>query len=115
MKQAEADFGITGILILSIDLESSTSGVLDMVKLICAHCHQDVFGIGMDYNEVHNPPEKFYDAYTLAKKEGLKTTARAGEFVTPRENVETALDFLGRSDRSCIHCPRQSHPRLTLH
>ena len=95
MNEAETDFGITGILILSIDLESSTSGVLDMVKLICAHCHQDVFGIGMDFNEVHNPPKKFSDAYTLAKKAGLKTTAHAGEFGTPWENVETALDFLG--------------------
>ena len=50
---------------------------------MCAHRHPAVVGIGMDYNEVHNPPEKFSGVYALAKKAGLKTTAHAGEFGTP--------------------------------
>ena len=95
MKEAEHDFGITSLLIPSIDREASASAGLEMVELICAHHHSAVIGIGLDYNEVNNPPEKFSDAYSLAKKAGLKTTAHAGEFGMPWKNVETAMDVLG--------------------
>ena len=95
MSEAQTDFGITSLLIPSIDREAPASAGLEMVELMCAHLHPAVAGIGMDYNEVHNPPEKFSEAYALAKKAGLKTTAHAGEFGTPWKNVETALDVLG--------------------
>ena len=95
MNEAEQDFGITSLLIPSIDREAPASAGLEMVELMCAHRHPAVVGIGMDYNEVNNPPEKFFDAYTLAKKSSLKTTAHAGEFGTPWKNVETAIDVLG--------------------
>jgi len=95
MNEAETDFGITSLLIPSIDREASASTGLEMVELMCAHRHPAVVGIGMDYNEVNNPPEKFSDAYALAKKAGLKTTAHAGEFGTSWKNVETAMDVLG--------------------
>lgn len=95
MNEAETDFGITSLLIPSIDREASASAGLEMVALMCAHRHPAVVGIGMDYNEVNNPPEKFSDAYALAKKVSLKTTAHAGEFGTSWKNVETAMDVLG--------------------
>ena len=95
MNEAEKDFGITSLLIPSIDREASASAGLEMVELMCTHRHPDVVGIGMDYIEVNNPPEKFSDAYALAKKSGLKTTAHAGEFGTSWKNVETAMNVLG--------------------
>ena len=88
-----------------------------MVELMCAHRHLNVVGIGMDC-EVHNPPEKFSEAYALAKKAGLKTTAHAGEFGTPWKNVETALDVLGVDQldpmlHKSLTIPPSSHVALT--
>ena len=60
MNEAQTDFGITSLLIPSIDREAPASAGLEMVELMCAHLHPAVAGIGMDYNEVHNPPEKIF-------------------------------------------------------
>jgi len=57
-----------------------------------------VVGIGIDYRENDRPPELFRDAYALARRHGLKTTAHAGEFGMPWTNVQTAIDLL-RVDR----------------
>jgi adenosine deaminase len=53
-----------------------------------------VVGIGMDYRENDRPPELFEAAYRLAREAGLKTTAHAGEFGMPWNNVATAIDLL---------------------
>ena len=68
MNEAETDFGIASLLIPSLDREAPASAGLEMMELMCAHRHPNVVGIGMDYNEVNNPPEKFSEAYALAKK-----------------------------------------------
>ena len=79
LRDAERDFGIIGRLIPSIDRESSPELGLEMVEAVVANPRDEVIGIGMDYLEVGNPPEKFWMAYRLAERNGLRRTAHAGE------------------------------------
>ena len=95
LREAENDFGIIGRLIPSIDRESTPELGLEMVEAVISHPREEVLGIGMDYLEVGNPPEKFWKAYQLAGRHGLKRTAHAGEFGEPARNIETAIDLLG--------------------
>ncbi len=95
LEDAEQDFGIIGRLIPSIDREATPEAGLEMVGWAVSRPHETVIGIGMDYMEVGNPPEKFWKAYRLAGQAGLRRTAHAGEFLEPARNVETCLDLLG--------------------
>jgi adenosine deaminase len=94
MRDAEKDFGIISRLVPSIDREASAQAAIEMVQWVIKHRCDEVPGIGIDYRETDHPPEKFAEAYALAKKHGLKTTAHAGEFGMPWQNVETALKAL---------------------
>ncbi|MBB4616080.1 adenosine deaminase family protein [Sphingomonas abaci] len=94
MTRAEADHGITSLLIPSIDREAGADAALDMVQAMIAHPDRRVAGIGIDYRETENPPQRFVAAYALAREVGLRATAHAGEFGEPWTNVETAVDRL---------------------
>ena len=94
LTDAEAHFSIRGRLIPSIDREQSPEAGLEMVEWVVANPHDMVLGIGMDYLEIGNPPEKFWKSFKLAGEAGLKRTAHAGEFLEPARNVETCLDLL---------------------
>lgn len=94
VRDAERAFGIVGRLVPAIDREASAAAALDMVRWVAASRCDEVVGIGMDYGEVGRPPELFTEAYTLARRAGLKTTAHAGEFGMPWVNVKTAVEGL---------------------
>jgi adenosine deaminase len=94
IREAQADFGISALLIPSIDREAEPSSALEMVELMLAHRDPTVPGIGIDYRENDRPPELFREAYALARRHGLKATAHAGEFGMPWTNVETAIELL---------------------
>ncbi|CAN5483816.1 adenosine deaminase [soil metagenome] len=94
VREARADFGISALLIPSIDREAEASSALEMVETMLAHRDPAVAGIGIDYRENERPPELFFEAYALARRHGLKATAHAGEFGMPWTNVETAIERL---------------------
>lgn len=94
MVDARAQWGLTSRLIPAIDREATPQEALEMVQWVVARPHDDVAGIGIDYREVDRPPEMFAEAYALARRHGLKTTAHAGEFGMPWTNVQTALELL---------------------
>jgi adenosine deaminase len=94
IHDAERDHRITGRLIAAIDREAPPEAATEMVQWVVQHRADEVLGIGIDYREVDRPPERFADAYALARRHGLKTTAHAGEFGMPWTNVRTALDLL---------------------
>jgi len=98
IRDAQAQFGIEGRIIPSIDREASPDAAVEMVQWMRAAPHDAAIGIGIDYRENDRPPEMFAEAYALARKSGLKTTAHAGEFGMPWHNVRTAVDEL-RVDR----------------
>jgi len=94
IHDAEAQFGIVGRLVPAIDREASPEEALEMVRWVTSHRVDEVVGIGIDYSEVGRPPELFAEAYALARRAGLKTTAHAGEFGMPWTNVRTAVELL---------------------
>lgn len=95
IREAATDFGISALLIPAIDREAEASEALEMVEQVVAHRNPLVAGIGIDYRENDRPPEMFADAYALARRNGLRATAHAGEFGMPWNNVATAIDVLG--------------------
>jgi adenosine deaminase len=95
MGDAQADFGISSLLIPAIDREASPGAASEMVESMLANRHEAVAGIGIDYRETDRPPELFAEAFRAAKAAGLRLTAHAGEFGTPWMNVATVVDALG--------------------
>jgi adenine deaminase len=100
MHEAEQTLGISSRLIPAIDREGTPQEALEMVQWVIAHrAHRsgherEVPGIGIDYRETDRPPELFAEAYALARRHGLKTTAHAGEFGMPWTHVRTAVELL---------------------
>jgi adenosine deaminase len=94
LREARADFGISALLIPSIDREAEPSSAVEMVEMMLAHRDPAVAGIGIDYRENDRPPGLFLEAYALARRHGLKATAHAGEFGMPWTNVQTAVEAL---------------------
>lgn len=98
MRAAEREHGITSRLIPAIDREGTPDEALQMVRWVVEHLagFEDVVaGIGIDYRETDRPPELFTEAYALARRHRLKTTAHAGEFGCPWTHVRTAVEMLG--------------------
>jgi adenosine deaminase len=94
IHDAEKDFGITCWLIADINRMKTPEEGYEMVETVLAHPREEAVGIGLDYAEAGNPPEKFWKAYRLAAGRGLHLTAHACEDA-PARNVETCLDLLG--------------------
>ena len=67
-----------------------------------------LLGVGLDSSEVGNPPERFAEAFELARTSGLHAVAHAGE-EGPASYITNAIDVLGveRIDHGvrCSHDP----------
>ena len=94
IRDAAKDFGIQCRLIADIDRMKDPEAGLAMVQEVLAERRDEVIGVGLDYAESGNPPEKFWKAFRLAGANGLRLTAHACEEGPPR-NIETCLDLLG--------------------
>jgi adenosine deaminase len=91
---AEADFGVRCRLIADIYRQDTVAEAREMVEQVLEHRRDELIGLGMDGAEAPDPPEKFVDAYKLAKEGGLRLTAHACEDA-PAQNITTCLDVLG--------------------
>jgi len=94
IRDAKKDFGIDCRLIADIDRMREPELGLELVETVLNHRCDDLIGLGLDYAEAGNPPEKFWKAFRLAGSRGLRLTAHSCEDAPPR-NVETCLDLLG--------------------
>ncbi len=94
-EDARRDLGVSALLIPSIDREAPPEAAMTMVEWMIEQPHDQAVGIGIDYNEVKGPPEKFVAAYQLAGRQGLRRTAHAGEFGCPPANIRTAIHAMG--------------------
>jgi len=95
MVEAMEEAPISSLLIPAIDREAPPAEAEAMIEAMLANRHPSVAGIGIDYRENDGPPEWFAPAYTLARQNGLRATAHAGEFGMPWTNVAIAVDQLG--------------------
>jgi adenosine deaminase len=66
-----------------------------MVERVIANRVAEAPGIGMDFDEVPNPPELYAEAYRRARAAGLRLSAHAGENGASWRNIATAIDVLG--------------------
>ncbi|AMS45170.1 adenosine deaminase family protein [Aminobacter aminovorans] len=100
LRQARKDYGITCLLIPSIDREKDADTAAQMVELVIGSRRDEVVGIGMDFAEGKGPPQKFIQAYRLAAKAGLKRTAHVCEDnqplpLAPPGHLRICLEELG--------------------
>ncbi|MBW8076571.1 MAG: adenosine deaminase [Gallionella sp.] len=94
IRDAERDFGVRCRLIADIYRQDEPIVALQMVEELLALDRPEIIGLGMDGAEAPDPPEKFVEAYALARKGGLRLTSHACEDA-PAQNVVTCLDILG--------------------
>lgn len=94
IRDARSQWGIEGRLIVAVDREAPPAAAVQMMEQVLAHRAEETIGLGIDYRENDRPPELFTEAYAMARRGGLKTTAHAGEFGMPWTNVRTALEAL---------------------
>ncbi|MEA5455461.1 hypothetical protein SPF06_12075 [Sinomonas sp. JGH33] len=106
IRRAEAEFGMTGLLIAGVDRSKSGEHALALVQTLVDNPHPDVVGIGLDNLETLGPPERFEAAYRLAGEHGLKRTAHSSEHAPVARNTITCLDVLG--------CDRIDHGYFVL-
>lgn len=93
LDDAEARFGITHRLIMSFLRDLPEASALETLQL--ARPFRDrITAIGLDSAEVGNPPEKFTAAFRVAREQGYRLVAHAGE-EGPPEYISGALDALG--------------------
>ncbi|MCP3861081.1 MAG: adenosine deaminase, partial [Phycisphaeraceae bacterium] len=91
---ADADdrWGISAALILCFLRHLSGSAAVDTWAEAAPYADR-IIGVGLDSGEVGNPPERFAEAYSLARGAGLHTVAHAGE-EGPPAYIIGALDTL---------------------
>ncbi len=95
LRDAEKDFGVQCRMICGINREESPERGVELVQHMLDNRSDFIIGIGLDYDEAGNPPEKMWRAFHLARDGGLRRTAHACEYMRPPADVETCLDILG--------------------
>jgi adenosine deaminase len=93
-KAAETDFGVRCAFIADVYRQDPPPVARQMVEEVLAHRRPELIGLGMDAAEAPDPPEKFVEAYRVAKAAGLRLTSHCAED-GPAANVTTCLDLLG--------------------
>ena len=94
IHRAEEELGVGCRLIADVYRQDPPQMAADMVRDVLEHRRDELIGLGMDGAEAPDPPEKFVEAYRLAKDGGLRLTAHACEDA-PAKNITTCLDLLG--------------------
>jgi adenosine deaminase len=94
ISAAESDYGVRTRLIPAVYRQDSVETAARMLDEILAERCDEVIGLGMDGDELMDPPEKFADMYRMAAHAGLRLTAHAGHDAPP-SSVTTCLDLLG--------------------
>jgi adenosine deaminase len=94
IREAQSTYGVECRLIADVYRQDPPEMAREMVEQVLEHRPDEVIGLGMDGAEAPDPPEKFVDAYRLAKQGGLRLTAHACEDA-PAQNITTCLDVLG--------------------
>ena len=92
LDDGEKEFGISYRLIMCFLRHLSEDEAIETLKLAKPFL-ANIHGVGLDSSELNNPPEKFTEVFSQAKKMGLKLVAHAGE-EGPAGYIWSALDNL---------------------
>ena len=93
LRRGESELGITWRLIMCFLRDLSEAEAFATLEAAQPYL-DDIHGVGLDSNEVGNPPSKFARVYAAAREAGLSAVAHAGE-EGPADYIEQALDLLG--------------------
>ena len=94
-RDAQADFGVSADLILCFLRDLSAESALETLREALQY-REYFIGVGLDSDERSNPPEKFAEAFALAKDAGLHVTMHCDiDQEGSIQNIETALTALG--------------------
>ncbi len=97
IRAGERDFGVTALLIPSIDREFGPALADQVLDDVLAHRRDEVAGIGLDGPEDRGPPSAFAAVFRRAGQAGLRRTAHVCEDYapTPAANFAVCRDLLG--------------------
>jgi adenosine deaminase len=79
LRAAERDFGVTCLLIPSIDRQIDPAAAMEILDDVLADRRDEVIGIGLDGPEREGPPLRFEALYARAGAAGLMRTAHVCE------------------------------------
>lgn len=94
IRAAEHDYGIRCRLIPSIYRQLPVETAMAMVDEVVRHRDDHVVGIGMDGDELLDPPEQFVAVYAAAERAGLHRGAHVAHDA-PASYITTCLEQLG--------------------
>ncbi len=90
---SERDYGVSTLLIMCFLRDRGPASAMETLRR--ARSRRDrIVGVGLDSAEVGHPPSGFVEVYDVARREGLRCVAHAGE-EGPPSYVWEALDLLG--------------------
>lgn len=97
IRAARADFGISVLLIPSIDRGMGADAARQVIDDVLGYRRDEVVGIGLDGPEDQGPPALFATEFERARRAGLKRTAHVCEDYapTPASNYLACRDVLG--------------------
>lgn len=93
--RAASGLGVSAELILCFLRDMSAESAIETIK--AALPYRDlILGVGLDSDERDNPPQKFAEAFAIAREAGLKVTMHCDiDQVGSIDNIRTALMDLG--------------------
>src|SRR5258708_35740260 len=94
MHAAERDLGVRCRLIADVYRQDPPDMARQMVEEVLENRVDELIGLGMDGAEAPDPPEKFAEAFALARRGGPRLTSHASDDAAP-VNITTCLDTLG--------------------
>lgn len=94
IRAAESDFGVRCQLIPAVYRQDSVEMARQMLDDVLGHRREEVIGLGMDGDELRDPPEKFTEVFRKAGRAGLRLTAHTSHD-GPAKHIVTCLDLLG--------------------
>jgi adenosine deaminase len=92
--RAARDTGIGVGLMMSIDRRMAPAEAVEFARIATRYAHQGVVSFGLAGDETLGTPERYAEAFAMARSGGLLATPHAGEHGGP-ESVRGALDALG--------------------
>ncbi|MDP9111528.1 MAG: adenosine deaminase [Candidatus Eremiobacteraeota bacterium] len=92
LRTSELDYGISSKMIMCFLRDQSADSAMRTLASAVPHAGR-IVAVGLDSAEIGNPPSKFQSVFDLARAEGFRTVAHAGE-EGPPEYVWQALDLL---------------------
>lgn len=92
LREAEAEWGITSLLIMSYLRHLSEESAFETLQHGIRH-KDKIVAVGLDSSEKGNPPSKFERVFAASREAGFLTVAHAGE-EGPAEYIHEALNLL---------------------